>query len=303
MHPEGQPTPQLTLVEGILLFLLSLGLLIGVGLLSNRLHLGPLGVALAELIAVLAPALLFARARLVRVLLWTFSPTGAEGGPARPRQLLAALAGGALLGGAWFYVLSVFVEPLCERIYPMPAWERRALMQLLLPPGGPRPLYQDLLLFAALPALCEEVLFRGVLLRALAAGLRRAFTAATSALLIWTRISPGRLATAAALILTSLLFGAFHLSPARFIPTALLGLGFGAAALLSGSLWASVAMHLCNNTLVLLLLRTGRESPPPPSQGGAASLLPLLALAAACLGALLLRRARTAVMAPPSAET
>jgi membrane protease YdiL (CAAX protease family) len=292
-HEDGQAAPQLTLIEGILLFLLSLGLLIGVGLLSSHLRLGPQGVALTQLIAVLAPALLFARARLVHVLLWTFSPTGAETGPTRPQQLAAALAGGALLGGAWFYLLSVLIEPLCERIYPMPAWERRALMQLLLPAGGPRPLWQDLLYFAVLPALCEEILFRGVLLRALIAGLRRA--AATLA-------PRRRLTTAAALLLTSLLFGAFHLSPSRFIPTTLLGLGFGAVTLAAGSLWASVAMHLCNNTLVLLLLRTGRETPPPPSQGGAASLLPLLALAAACLGALLVRRARTAVMPPPSEE-
>lgn len=92
-----------------------------------------------------------------------------------------------------------------------------------------------MLLFAAAisPAICEEALFRG----ALASGLRRAAP-------LWIVIA-----------VTALLFGVFHLSIYRILPTAFTGLILGYAVLRGGSLWIGVAIHFVNNASGLLLTR------------------------------------------------
>src|SRR5437870_3950123 len=82
-------------------------------------------------------------------------------------------------------------------------------------------------LLAFLPAICEETLFRGVMLRAL--------------------LPAGRLP---ALLFTSLAFGAFHFSLYKLLPTATLGLLLGLLAVRSGSIIPSMLAHALNNTLV-----------------------------------------------------
>ncbi|MBI2931583.1 MAG: CPBP family intramembrane metalloprotease [Planctomycetes bacterium] len=81
------------------------------------------------------------------------------------------------------------------------------------------------------PAVCEESLFRGVIL----AGWRR---------------SRG---PAAALLLTSGLFALIHVVPIRMVITFTLGLWFGAAVLATGSIWCGVSAHMLNNVLALAL--------------------------------------------------
>jgi sodium transport system permease protein len=109
------------------------------------------------------------------------------------------------------------------------------------------------LLFAVAltPAICEEVVFRGVLLS-----------------------STRRLETWRSLVLNGVVFGAFHFSFAtsiRFLPTAWLGIVIAWAVLRTGSLWAGVLMHLLNNGTIVLLasapalswLVTDPDAPPP----------------------------------------
>ena len=126
-----------------------------------------------------------------------------------------------------------------------------------------------LLALALTPALCEEVLFRGVLL------------SASRGLPEWR-----------AVLLNGVVFGAFHLSfeaPVRFLPTAWLGIVIAWVVLRSGSLWSGVLMHLVNNGIIVVLaslpawgrLVTDPDAPPPVWLMAAA--LPSLAVGARIL--------------------
>lgn len=154
----------------------------------------------------------------------------AAGRPAREALRLRAptardLALG-LLAGALCPLVGQLVADLQAPLLPTPT---RALEELgaLLTLDLPLPLVIALL--ALLPAICEELLFRGALLGLLERSLPPA----------------GRVALVAAL------FGLLHLSYFRIAPTAALGLLFGAAALRSGSLFVPVLMHLLNNGLLV----------------------------------------------------
>lgn len=95
-------------------------------------------------------------------------------------------------------------------------------------PGG----FVTLLIAAALsPAICEEMLFRGAML----SGMRQRLGPWTSVLLI------------------AILFGLFHISIYRIVPTALLGIMLGYLVLRTGSILAGMLAHgLVNATAILL---------------------------------------------------
>ncbi|MBI5368470.1 MAG: CPBP family intramembrane metalloprotease [Planctomycetes bacterium] len=92
----------------------------------------------------------------------------------------------------------------------------------------------SLVVIALLPALSEELLFRGFLLSALL-------------------VPAGRLG---AVIVTSVLFGLLHGLPAQQAAMILLGLLYGACALRCGSIWFSLIAHATNNSLVIICLKT-----------------------------------------------
>jgi membrane protease YdiL (CAAX protease family) len=118
---------------------------------------------------------------------------------------------------------------------------------------------------ALVPAACEEALFRGALLRALAP----------------------RFGGPAAVALAALAFGCFHFSLYKLVPTTALALVLGALALASGSLWPAVLAHATNNALVVCLGRAGWLDPP-----GAGQPLPLAAAALGLVAGLALVRRR-----------
>ncbi len=92
-----------------------------------------------------------------------------------------------------------------------------------------------LLLVALAPAVCEELLFRGLIL----SGLRK--------LGPWVGV-----------LLTALLFGLAHASVHRLLPTALLGVAFGFLVLRSGSVVVGMLAHGLNNGLAVLLAHDPR---------------------------------------------
>lgn len=244
-RPEASPRSGslswLGQLDALSLFVATLLLLLVIGSVTRHYRPGPAGVAVTEVFAILVPALIWSRARRRHVV----ALLGLR--PLALRQLL----GGGLLGAVLFWFLAVFIEPLIDRLIPVSLHERQQLMQLLHPAGGLRPLWQDLLCFAAAPAVCEEVLFRGAILSAL---LGRASLVGEHAA---TRERP-----VLAVLVCALLFGGFHLSFAKLLPTTILGLGFGAAAVWGRSLWPAVLMHLVNNGLVIVLVRSGQADAP-----------------------------------------
>ena len=150
------------------------------------------------------------------------------GGPAvgirRPslRSVAVALLLVAPLSLAAFLVLqlqSVFL-PLPEML--------RQLLQPLEEAGT----LETLLVLVITPAICEELLFRGVIMRQLA-----------------QEISQPR-----AILVTAILFGAFHMSIYRFLPTFVVGLVLGWICFASGSLIPSMLLHAAYNLAARYLL-------------------------------------------------
>jgi sodium transport system permease protein len=157
----------------------------------------------------------------------------------RPR--LSALGGATLIGLSAWVVLGV----LADRVMPPPRELVEQMRKLIRPDDGSRSLIVSLLALAATPALCEEALFRGPILR----GFRQRFSAP------------------AACVLTGVLFGVLHGDVWRFIPTALLGTLLSWVALRSGSIVPSMLVHLLNNGALIVLGYYGldqvAESLPP----------------------------------------
>jgi len=179
------------------------------------------------------------------------------------RPPLRCLAGAALVGlSAW-----AAVAILSQWLSPVPKEVIEQLRRSLIPTDGSRGLLATLALVALTPAICEEALFRGPILR----GLR-------------TRASP-----AAAAVLTGLLFGVFHVELSRILPTALLGVLLSLVALESGSILPAMLAHFLNNASLVGLAYFHIDEK-VPEVGTATSVLILVAATAlTALGLLLLR--------------
>jgi sodium transport system permease protein len=116
-----------------------------------------------------------------------------------------------------------------EYLFPIPEAVRNALGQLLhkFPTA-----WKALLLMALVPAVCEEVAFRGYIL----SGLMRAYRPRT------------------AIIISALLFGFLHVLLSLFqqlFNAALLGIVLGLLAIRSRSLLPCILFHFLNNAIVL----------------------------------------------------
>lgn len=89
-----------------------------------------------------------------------------------------------------------------------------------------------LIVIAAAPAVCEEMLFRGVILHSLKAKYR----------------------VSTAVIITAALFGVFHMSLVKFIPTGLLGLALCIVAWWTDSIYPAMLMHFINNAVSVVVM-------------------------------------------------
>ena len=97
----------------------------------------------------------------------------------------------------------------------------------------------NLLLMAVLPAIGEELTFRGVLQRLLTPRLIAS--------------SPYRQTPHIAIWCSALLFSAIHLQFYGFVPRMLMGALFGYMLVWTGSLWVPILMHFTNNAAAVLL--------------------------------------------------
>jgi membrane protease YdiL (CAAX protease family) len=135
-----------------------------------------------------------------------------------------AVIGALLVGATFWYVNERIAEPIVR------ALGDRELARLEGELTGP-PLALQLAVVALLPALCEELLTRGVLARALRPALGRVL----------------------AVVVSAALFAALHMSLVRLAPTFLLGAVLAAITLAADSVWPAVLAHATNNAIAIVI--------------------------------------------------
>jgi sodium transport system permease protein len=200
---------------------------------------GERGLVASEWLLLFVPALLFiALGRYdARKTLSLGAPTG--------RGALAGML--LIIGGLPIVWLIGWLQTF---VLPIP-WELLEGLEDLLTADSASRIVWLLLVVAVTPALCEEIVFRGVLL------------GSTKGLEPWRMI-----------VLNGLVFGAFHLSfqtVIRFLPTALLGMLIAWAVWRTGSIWVGALMHFLNNGSIVAItsipflreLLSDPDAPPP----------------------------------------
>ena len=90
----------------------------------------------------------------------------------------------------------------------------------------------NILIVACMPAVCEEIFFRGFLLSA---------------------FRNNKKSYKSAIIITGILFGFMHMDFIRMIPTGILGISFAYAVCKTNSIFISMIMHFLNNGLAVLV--------------------------------------------------
>lgn len=176
----------------------------------------------------------------------------------RPAVFAAAVAVGMagcvlsnLLTGTWITVWSLFGVNMPDT----PLYAEPGVVSLLL----------NLLIFAVLPALLEEMVFRGFVL----IGLRR-------------------LGDMPAIVLSALLFGLMHGNLLQLPFAFLIGLLMGWLVIKTGNIWVAVTIHFLNNGMATVLEWVGLYMSEEATSRLTAAVFILLALIGAAALAVLL---------------
>lgn len=145
---------------------------------------------------------------------------------------------GFMLGVANFFALVVPIQYSVQAITPdwlQKLFDASALFE------GQSPLELALIIGGVSIAapVCEEFFFRGVLQNSL--------------------MSP-RLTRTAAIVVTAVIFSAFHLDPVGFLARVELGVLFGVLLVRTGSLWPSILAHSANNLVSTLIYLLAKQS-------------------------------------------
>lgn len=177
-----------------------------------------------------------------------------------PLSMTAACAGGMLVGvGIFFAGAAAALAFWQDEISPE---ARRFAGQIVeLVRGGPA--WRAVLILAVMPAVCEELCFRGWVLSAFAGD------------------HPSRRRAVIAVVAQAAAFAAFHLLPERMPQTFLMGLALGGMTLATRSILPAIVAHAAHNaTPVLLVARSAAADLEAADGMGAASLPPWAVMAA-----------------------
>lgn len=228
--PQSRELPLLllwVLLLGPLLSSLAISLL-PAGELSAPLELGK--IILSSLLCFALPSLFFPSGRKARQTLFHLQlrPSTCR----YPRLRLLAVALGSLLLAEGLYLLFLRLSYLIDYHEGDLITER---LRLLLLRGEASVLWSWIAL-ALVPALTEELLFRGMLQP------------------LVTALLPERHRHQLPLLITALLFSLLHLSPLGFASRFVLGYALSFLARETRGLGLPILLHLTNNTLALLTL-------------------------------------------------
>lgn len=92
-------------------------------------------------------------------------------------------------------------------------------------------LLESILFFSVTPAICEEIMFRGVIFGSL----------------------EKKIGAKKAIIISGALFGIFHIYPAKMVATGMLGMVFAFVTYATGSIFPSMFLHFLNNSFSLVV--------------------------------------------------
>jgi membrane protease YdiL (CAAX protease family) len=155
---------------------------------------------------------------------------------------------------------------LNERI-DLPKWmssletDTSAQMEAFLKVNKPIDLVINLIVIALLPAICEEVFFRGAMQRVLIHITRNAW---------------------AGIIITAILFSALHMQFMGFLPRMFMGVVLGALYWYSGSLWTCILAHFVYNAVQVVAVayapKLSSNNPELPTLVGIASAIAVWAI-------------------------
>ncbi|MBM4321350.1 MAG: CPBP family intramembrane metalloprotease, partial [Deltaproteobacteria bacterium] len=163
-------------------------------------------------------------------------------------------------GSAWS--LAMLAAAASQLVLPVPEAFVEQLRRFFHLPREQLAMPGLLFLFAISPAVCEEVAFRGFIL----AGLR-------SRLGCWPTV-----------LTVGLLFGLFHLSAYRFLPTALLGVVIALVVWQTGSIFTGMLVHFATNALIFASGSTPWLAAAMGLQGDEVASFPVVALYLVPLG-------------------
>ena len=139
-----------------------------------------------------------------------------------------------VIGAPSGYIVGIGLAELVNTyVFPVPQTVLEAFGDALL--GDQMPLWQLLLFIAVMPGILEELAFRGVLLH----GLRKV------------------LGPVGICLKVGAIFGIFHVSLFRLLPTAYLGVVFAAVVLLTGSIFPVMLWHFLNNAIGIVPANMG----------------------------------------------
>ena len=180
-----------------------------------------LGMALTQLLVILLPGLFLA-------LFWLKLPGLAVLRLHMPKGGILTLVGALMLAP-----LSVLLAGLLATIFTKLVPGSAALSKLMEEYMGlnTQPLWLLLLVLGVMPAICEELLFRGVILS----------------------LMPKRFSTMRRVLTVGGMFGAFHMSLLRFLPTGLLGCVLTFLAIRTGSVFPCMLLHAGHNMLSVFI--------------------------------------------------
>jgi sodium transport system permease protein len=176
------------------------------------------------LLAVVTQLVVVATPALLMTIMLTSSPVQTL--LLRKPPLIAPLA--AALLAVTLHPAVNLLQTVVNRVYPLSEQLAKELDRLMIEPGS---IGTMLLVLAVMPAICEELAFRGFIL----SGLRHVGHK-------WT-----------AIVLSSIFFGATHAIFQQSLIACLVGMVIGFLAIQSGSLLPGVLFHVVHNSMGLLI--------------------------------------------------